>query len=274
VSVQRAVSRTPADTPRGAMSLLHPRATLTTIAALLALATIAWLLTVRQTGEMQMTMSLQAPLFMAMWLTMMVAMMFPTIVPMVLAHRMVVLRRGEGLVATGAFVLGYLVIWTLVGLLPLGALLIFRQLIQSSEGARWPAMAAGAVLVVAGLYQFTSWKSACLKACRTPLDFILSHDFGSGAPGAFRAGLSHGLYCLGCCWALMAVLLLIGFMQLGWMAAIAAVFLLEKTWRHGVGLTMVVGTALVILGIAVVVRPDLLPLLPGGFLPPRGGRHM
>jgi predicted metal-binding membrane protein len=256
------------------MSLLHPRATFTTIAVLLALATIAWVLTARQAAEMQMTMAFQAPLFMAMWLTMMVAMMFPTIAPMVLAHRMVVLKRGEGLLPSGAFVLGYLVIWTLVGLLPLGALLIIRQLLQSSEAASWPAIAAGAVLVVTGLYQFTSWKRACLKACRTPLDFILSHDFGSGAPGAFRAGVSHGLYCLGCCWALMAVLLLIGFMQLGWMAAIAAVFLLEKTWRHGAGLTRVVGTALVILGIAVIVRPDLLFLLPAGLLPPRGGSRM
>jgi predicted metal-binding membrane protein len=256
------------------MSLLHPRATLTTIAALLALATIAWLLTARQAAEMQVSMDFQAPLFMAMWLTMMVAMMFPTIAPMVLAHRMVVLKRGEGMRPSVAFVLGYLVIWTLVGLLPLGALMIFRWLLQNSAGASWPPMAAGAVLVAAGLYQFTPWKRACLKACRTPLDFILSHDFGSGAPGAFRAGLSHGLYCLGCCWALMAVLLLVGFMQLGWMAAIAAVFLLEKTWRRGIALTRVVGTALVVLGIAVIVRPGLLPLLPGGFLPPAGGSGM
>jgi predicted metal-binding membrane protein len=118
--------------------------------------------------------------------------------------------------------------------------------------------AGGAVLFMAGAYQFTRWKTACLKACRTPLTFVMTHDFGSGARGALRAGISHGAYCLGCCWALMAVLFVVGLMNLAWMAAIAVVFLAEKNWRHGVGLTKFMGVGVLALGVAVAIHPALL----------------
>jgi predicted metal-binding membrane protein len=217
---------------------------------------------------------LTAPLFMAMWLTMMVAMMFPTIAPMVLAHRMVVRKRGEGNVATVAFVVGYLAVWTAIGLVPLSALMLFRALGPSVLGSDWITVGAGAALVIAGLYQFTRWKSTCLKACRTPLDFVLTHDFGGGSPAAFRAGLSHGLYCLGCCWALMAVLVIVGLMNLAWMAVIAVIFLAEKNWRRGVALSKFAGAGVVVLGIAVIVFPELLRWLSGGMPPAAMGGNM
>ncbi len=125
----------------------------------------------------------------------------------------------------------------------------------------WLPRVSGLVLIGAGLYQFTPWKRVCLRACRTPLSFIMTHDFGSGAPGALKAGVSHGAYCLGCCWALMAVLVVVGLMNLAWMAALSAVFLLEKNWKHGVGLTRVAGTVVIVLGIGVVAQPALLSLL-------------
>jgi predicted metal-binding membrane protein len=257
------------------MSHLERRATLLTVAILLGLAGLAWALTVRRALDMsgmitglgqvgsRMPNDMAAPLFMAMWLTMMVAMMFPTIAPMVLAHHMVVAQRGDGTLPTIAFVLGYLVVWTAIGLVPLAAFLAFHNLPIEAAGSSWMPIVAGGVLVGAGLYQFTPLKGVCLKACRTPLSFILTHDFGSGAPGAFRAGVVHGAYCLGCCWALMSVLLVMGLMNLVWMAALSLVFLAEKNWRRGPLLSKLAGTLVALLGAAVILHPALLSSLAG-----------
>jgi predicted metal-binding membrane protein len=251
------------------MSLLDRRATLTTTALLLAFAALAWFLTWRQMNGMMMT-DLTAALFMSMWLTMMVAMMFPTIAPMVLAHRMVVLKRGEGNLPTVVFVAGYIFIWTAVGLVPLVAVLAFQHASPEVLGGRWLEIAAGGALVVAGLYQFTPWPSFCLKQCRTPMSFILTHDFGGGLVAAFKAGASHGLYCLGCCWALMAVLVIVGFMNLAWMAVIAVVFLTEKNLPYGRAVSRVVGAAIVALGLAMAIFPGLLAWLSRGIPAPTG----
>jgi predicted metal-binding membrane protein len=270
------MSTTAAGSPKSTLSLLGRPATIAVVATLLGLAALAWLLTVRQATGMAgmvtglgqvgagMPNDMGAPLFMAMWLTMMVAMMFPTIAPMVLAHRSVVRRRGEGSLPTVAFVAGYLVIWTAIGLLPLAGFLGFRNLSAGVTESVPLRVAAGGVLVVAGLYQFTPWKRICLNHCRSPLAFVMTHDFGAGSPGAARAGMAHGAFCLGCCWALMAVLVVVGLMNLVWMALIAAVFFLEKNWRHGRALLRVVGPALVVLGVAVIVQPALLTWIAGG----------
>jgi predicted metal-binding membrane protein len=213
-----------------------------------------------------MPFDMTAPVFLAMWTTMMVAMMFPTIAPIVLLHRLVVRRRGEGALPTVGFTGGYLIVWTIVGLIPLAALVGFRSV---ADDAAWVGRAGGAVLVLAGVYQFTRWKETCQRACRSPLTFLATHDFGRGPVGALRTGMSHGLYCLGCCWALMAVLFVVGLMNLAWMAAIAAVFLAEKHWRRGAALTKVVGTAVATLGVAVLVHPTLL-----GWVAPMHGAAM
>lgn len=263
------------DTPGAVLRMLERRVTLATAGALVGLAVVAWLVTIQQslgmsemvTGLAQvgskMPNPMSGPLFMLMWLTMMVAMMFPTIAPMVLAHRLVVLHRGEGALPSVAFVLGYLVIWTAIGLLPLALFLGFRDLTAEQALTALLPRIAGVVLIAAGLYQFTPWKQTCLRACRTPLSFIMTHNFGSGAPGAFRAGTSHGAYCLGCCWALMMVLVVVGLMNLVWMAALAIVFLVEKNSRYGVSFNRVVGTAIALLGIAVLFYPETLNLISG-----------
>ncbi len=201
-------------------------------------------------------------LFLVTWLVMMVAMMFPTIAPMVLTHAGIVRARGEGTWPTAAFILGYLVVWTAAGLVPLALI----QLLGSSFAdpiSGWLPRLGGAAILVAGLYQFTPLKNVCLKACRSPIGFMLTHDFGGGSPAAARAGMSHGLYCLGCCWAMMAVLAVVGLMNLAWMAVIAALFFLEKTWRHGVLLSRVSGAACVVLGLAVLVQPGVLTMVGG-----------
>jgi predicted metal-binding membrane protein len=255
------------DTPRSAYCVLERRATLTTVAVLLGLAGVSWWYTVGRAHDMSsmvqgfahvgtaMPFDMSVVVFMAMWIAMMVAMMFPTIAPIVLLHRMVLRRRGESLVPTVAFASGYLAIWALVGIVPLAILIGFRHL---ANGSTWIDRTGGVVLVGAGVYQFTRWKDTCLRACRTPLTFLATHDFGGGSVGAFRVGVAHGLYCLGCCWALMAVLFVVGLMNLAWMAAIAVVFLAEKNWRHGVGLTKLVGLTVLGFGVAVLVHPSLL----------------
>jgi predicted metal-binding membrane protein len=243
--------------------------------SLLAMAAAGWIFTARQSSMMsdmatglgqiggRLPNDMAVPVFMGMWVGMMVAMMFPTVAPLVLAHRVVVQRRGEGLAPTASFVAGYLIIWAIIGLVPLLAFLWFRDLSADSIGSRWLPTLAGGILVMAGVYQFSGWKAVCLRACRTPLTFVLQHDFGGGARSALRAGVSHGAYCLGCCWALMAVLLVVGLMNLAWMSLLALIFLAEKHWRHAVQLTRVVGTVLIVLGLAVMIRPTLLPAISG-----------
>lgn len=228
------IAEPPHDTPRTAYRALEARATVS-IAGLVA------------------------PLFLLMWATMVVAMMMPTVAPIVLLHRIVMRRAGRGAVSTVLFATGYLVTWTALGLVPLAALVAFGD---ATAQASWVPRAGGAVLLVAGLYQFTAWKDACLRACRTPMGFLMSHRF-AGFGGEVRAGASHGLYCIGCCWALMAVLFVGGLMNLTWMAVVALVFLAEKNWSHSVALTRVVGTAVTVLGIAVLADPSLLVALAG-----------
>jgi hypothetical protein len=142
---------------------------------------------------------------------------------------------------------------------PLACFLAFRELTAEAARSQWLPMLAGLIIVGAGAYQFTGWKATCLRWCRTPIGFVMTHDFGAGSRGAFRAGLAHGGFCLGCCWALMSVLVAVGFMNLVWMAALSLIFLAEKNWSHGVGLTRVVGTAMVVLGLAVALEPKVLP---------------
>ena len=275
------------DTPRAAYGLLPRRVTIALVAWLLALASFSWWLTVRHATSMsdmvtglgqvgsRASHEMASFVFLGMWLGMMAAMMLPTVAPLVLAHRLVLERRGEGVLPTVAFVGGYLAVWSVIGIVPLGAFLAFRDLSAEAAASRWLPTLAGVILAVAGAYQFTAWKALCLRACRTPLSFVLAHDFGGGARSAFRAGVSHGAYCLGCCWALMAVLVVVGLMNLVWMVAIALVFLAEKHWRHAIGLTRVVGVTLVVLGLAVVARPSLLPTIAGADEgPPTVSEHM
>lgn len=261
------------DTPRATLSLAPPAVTATIIGVLVATSAFAWWLTADRALEMRgmidglasvggaMPNDMGAGLFLVMWVTMMVAMMLPTIAPMVLAHRMVVRRRNGGALPTVAFVAGYLIVWSAIGVVPLAAFLWFRDLSMDAANERWMSLLAGGVLAGAGAYQFTAWKDACLRACRTPMGFLMTHDFRRGSRGAALAGMSHGAFCLGCCWALMAVLAVVGLMNLAWMGAIALVFLAEKNWRHGAALTKVVGAGLVVLGLIVVISPSLVQRL-------------
>ena len=262
-----ALPRAGPDTPRTAYRVLERRATLATVALLFALAGLAWWETVHRSAGMSsmvqgfthvgtaMPFDMSAPTFLGMWTAMMVAMMFPTVAPIVLLHRLVVRRRQQSSWRTTVFGLGYIAVWAAVGLVPLGVLLGFRH---ASDGSTWVLRGGGAVLVLAGAYQFTRWKDVCQRACRSPLTFLATHDFGRGVLGTFRTGVSHGLYCFGCCWALMAVLFVVGLMNLAWMAGITAVFIAEKNWKYGARLTKFVGTGVALFGLVVLAHPSLL----------------
>jgi len=223
--------------------------------ALVVCAAAAWLFTINQAGSMTMggLAMMGAGLFLITWLVMMVAMMFPSVAPMTLAFASVSRSRGHGSAPTAAFVTGYLIVWTAAVLIPLAVLQVMNQVWITPPS--WLPRAGGAVIILAGIYQFSPLKDACLRACRSPLGFILTHDFGGGPASAVRAGASHGLYCLGCCWALMAVLSVLGLMNIAWMAVIAAVFFIEKNVRRGEMLPRLVGVACVVGGLAIVALP-------------------
>jgi len=258
------------DTPRAAFALLSWRLNLLVVVVLVAVSVLAWKSTIDDANAMnRMAMglgqigsrfqgSMSAAYFLTMWVTMMVAMMLPTVAPMVLAHLAVARKRGEGTLSTITFVGGYLLIWSAIGVLPMLAYWAFAGLSDDVAQSRWLPPLAGGILMVAGAYQFTGWKQRCLDKCQSPFAFVVTHDFGGGVFGALRAGAVHGLFCLGCCWALMMVLVVVGLMNLLWMTGLFIMFFAEKHWRHGLALARVAGGALVVLGIAVVAAPGLL----------------
>lgn len=258
------------DTPRSAFSVLSWRVNLAVVGVVVALSTVAWIRTVDDARSMSgMVMglgqvgslaqgSMGAGMFLVMWTVMMAAMMLPTVAPMVLAHLVVARSRGGGLFPTLAFVAGYLAVWSASGLAPYWAYLGISRLAAEAAQSRWLPTVAGCILVLAGVYQFTGWKQICLYKCQSPFAFIVTHDFEGGARSALGAGVWHGVFCLGCCWALMVVLLVVGIMNLTWMVALFLVFLVEKSWRHGLVLAKVAGAALVVLGAMVIIDPRIL----------------
>ncbi len=168
----------------------------------------------------------EAALMFAMWWVMMLAMMLPSAAPMILLFASVAKRSGRP-VGTVLFVSGYLLVWggfSVIATLMQWALTRFGLL----EGMQANSLLlAGLLLLVAGVYQLTPAKAACLKHCRSPLQFVTEH-WRPGPSGALKMGHRHGLYCLGCCWALMALLFVGGVMNLAWIGLLAAYVLIEK----------------------------------------------
>ena len=208
-----------------------------------------------QTDNMRMaeaapTASMTFPLFLSMWVTMMVAMMFPSVAPMVVIYSRFSAIRNQSKGATAVFVGGYLLAWTLAGLLAFGVYMGSSAL-MGTPSPRESALVGGGALLLAGAYQLTRYKTVCLRHCRTPLDFML--HWRSGRRGGLQMGLHHGLFCLGCCWGLMLVLLTVGVMNLVWMALVAAVIFIEKVLPFGWATAKVVGILLLGVGISLAV---------------------
>jgi predicted metal-binding membrane protein len=139
------------------------------------------------------------------------------------------------------------------------ALAATERVVDGSSGAgRW--LGAG-VFAFAGLYQLTPLKNACLRHCRSPLMQLLQYSGWKGRARDLKVGLHHGAYCVGCCWGLMVVLLAVGVMNVAAMAGLAAVIFLEKLWRHGKLLSVLVGIAFLMIAGLVALHPSLLPAL-------------
>ena len=187
----------------------------------------------------------------AMWAVMMVAMMVPTAAPMTLMYAAVARKataQHNPLAPTFVFVAGYLAMWTIFSLVATIAQRFLDQAaLLSPMMVSTSAVLGAALLIAAGIYQFTPVKNACLRNCRAPAHF-LSRYWRTGNLGAFRMGLRLGAYCVGCCWILMGLLFVGGVMNLLWIAAIAIFVLLEKTIPFGQVSGRVVGAAMILVG--------------------------
>jgi predicted metal-binding membrane protein len=190
--------------------------------------------------------------FLGTWTLMMAAMMLPSATPMILLHRLGADGRLRTQLWSAAFIAGYLVVWASVGIVVWGAGMAVSELVMPEQRA----IAVAAILLLAGVYQFTPLKSTCLRACRTPADFLLTHWY-RGLSGQLRLGIEHGLYCLGCCWALMALFVGVGAMSLVWAVGIALVVLVEKVRPEGVAFGRVAGAMLIAAAVIVFLRPEL-----------------
>jgi predicted metal-binding membrane protein len=239
---------------------------------LLGLAAAGWLVLLRQaTMGMDgagLTMGMGPALFLAIWIAMMVAMMFPTAAPMILVFARVHASRrekGQAFVPTWVFVLAYLAVWTLFGALAYLLALAGQAL---AESAPWlmenAARVGGLAIALAGLYQLSPLKRVCLSKCRTPLSFIMN-GWRDGYGGALRMGLEHGAYCLGCCWLLFVILFPLGMTNVAAMALITLLIFAEKSLPIGPAVGRGAAVALVAYGLLVLVMPELLPsAMPAG----------
>jgi predicted metal-binding membrane protein len=191
-----------------------------------------------------------------MWAVMMLAMMVPSAAPMILMFTTVNRRRAEqqqAAVRTGIFLLGYLIVWTAYSALAASAQWgLHAATLLSPMMAVTSRYLGGALFIAAGIFQWTPLKEACLTTCRSPLGFIMS-EWREGVGGALVMGLRHGAYCVGCCWALMALLFVAGVMNLVWVAAIAAFVLIEKVVPGGRQVSRLAGALFVVAGVLLLI---------------------
>jgi predicted metal-binding membrane protein len=238
------------------------------LGVLLVLAALAWGLLIWQAPMMNnqamgLTMGMSALLFIAIWAVMMVAMMFPAAAPMILMFGAIYTskrRQKQPYVPTWIFVSAYLLVWVLSGVLAyflaLGAERLAGQSMWLMDNA---SRISGIILVIAGLYQLSPLKNVCLSKCRTPLQFLLTswHD---GYVGAFRMGIEHGAFCLGCCWLLFVILFPLGIMNIAVMALVTVLIFAEKALPVGRQISLLAGAGLIVYGALVIFLPAALPM--------------
>ena len=237
------------------------------VVALMVLAGGSWVLLWQQASaddmaEMHAGTGLAAAAFLAMWVVMMVATMFPAALPMIVVfHQIQSARRqrGQAFVATWIFVAAYLFVWAAIGVVAY-LLALGTQALAPVVGLTDAMLArlGGALILAAGIYQLTPLKDMCLSKCRTPVGFIMT-SWREGSAGAFRMGIAHGLYCLGCCWLLFVVLFPLGMMNILAIALITIFIIAEKTLPSGFPAVRIGAAALIVYGASVMVVPTLLP---------------
>ena len=234
---------------------------------LLLLAGLGWWWSAVTAGDMDADMGMGSEMdmggntamsfgaFVVAWVAMMGAMMLPAVLPVV---RLYARAAARGTVAPViVFVAGYAVVWSAIGV---PVYFLWRELDEPlAEGSATVGRVAGGVLVAAAIYQLSPLKSVCLRHCRSPLSFFMQHGTNLQRPaGALKVGAHHGLYCLGCCWMLMAVLIALGTMELRWMAVVAAIILLEKVSPIGERVAVVAGVAFLAAGAFLLLDPTAI----------------
>jgi predicted metal-binding membrane protein len=248
--------------PRAAALNRRDRAII--LLALLGVTVIAWLYLVSMRRDMDdmtdMAMVWTPTTFaltFTMWWIMMLGMMVPSAAPMIVTFATInrsKRARGQNFVPASVFALGYLVAW---GGFSLGATAaqcaLDRVALLSPMLSTTSPILDGSLFLLAALYQFTSLKQTCLRHCRSPFAFVLNH-WRDGRAGALRMGLEHGAWCLGCCWVLMAVLFVVGVMNLLWVAGLAVFVFAEKLLPGGVWIGRVGGGAMLGLGVYLLTR--------------------
>jgi predicted metal-binding membrane protein len=252
--------------PRGeglAPAFAAVRVRLGLVALLFALAAVGWWWTVRAMRGMD-----EGPWsglgalgwFLGVWVVMMAAMMFPSVAPTVALYARMMKERSP--LSPWLFAGGYLLTWAAAGVVAyavgVAATKILGDTLAWDKAGR---ALAGVTLIVAAIYEVTPLKDVCLGKCRSPLGVLLG-SWREGRLGAVRMGAKNGAWCVGCCWALMASLFALGVMSVSWMAFVAAIIAVEKTvpWRRRV-VTYATAAVLLVLGIVMLVTPDVLPAL-------------
>lgn len=249
------------------VAMKHERLVTATLLVAIPLACWTWIAlmardmygTMLGSSAWMMTGTWDAPhlvLLWAMWAVMMTAMMLPSAAPLVLLYAGALRTRGEARAGRNLYALsaGYVLIWALFSVVVtmlqrmLSAALVLTPMMEPST-----PIAAAAVLAIAGLYQLTPLKTACLRVCRSPLSYLLQH-WRSGVTGAFRLGVHHGAYCVGCCWALMLLLFAGGVMNLVVIVALTVWVLVEKFAPFGEQTARASGVALLALAMWMAAR--------------------
>ena len=235
------------------------------------IAAFAWVVTIGRSMDMGVgpgTMGLSLSGFLVVWLVMMTAMMFPSVAPMATIWiRSVATRptRAERLGGIAEFLGGYLIAWTMFGVLVYPVLLGAQRLVdEAPTAATW--VGAG-IFLAAGIYQLTPLKSVCLRHCRSPIGSLFHYASYRGPFRDLRVGMHHGAYCVGCCWGLMIVLVAVGVMDIPAMILLAGVILVEKVWRYGASFSIVVGILLLVAAALAPFAPWLLPGLHAPAMP-------
>lgn len=195
--------------------------------------------------------------FLTGWVVMMAAMMLPAVIPVVMVVTRWSRSQGQPQHRLPAFVAGYFLVWGVAGVLYYLLVEIFARSVPSSEaGVRIAAL----VLLLAGVYQFSPLKDRCLATCRAPFGFLMTHGgrMARGTIGYLDVGARHGLFCLGCCWMLMVVLVLLGVMNIFWMLLVAGVIFVEKATRFGAGIAKLTGVTVSVFAATLLIVPGLI----------------
>ena len=255
------------------------------VISLIITSAIAWFASI-DSPDMMVAMTTYNPLsislFTASWTAGMAAMMFPAITPMVLMYNRLVINRkknrdrqssvtiqeekeGETISSTLPslrvilFVGSYLLVWALTGIvLLLGWSAVMNSTIMTTGNTVFIQYLYGSLLIIAGAYQFTPLKRICIGYCESPMSFFMRR-WRDGASGAFKMGVYHGIYCLGCCWAYFLLMVALGWMNLLWMGLFAGIIFGEKVWYRGIWVARAAGVGLIVVGI--LVAAGMLPSL-------------